>query len=93
MEQPNKMTAGHNTNKLGRQSSDDHNCQIWLTYFIVSSEISVYLVKIKVVSITSELIPYHFTSELYHIYFHSSLWTTLFFFIVSEVDLTSTSDF
>ena len=30
-------------------------------YFIVSSEISVYLVKIKVVSITSELISYHFT--------------------------------
>ena len=32
-------------------------------YFIVSGEISVYLVKIKVVSITSELISYHFTSD------------------------------
>ena len=32
-------------------------------YFIVSGEISVYLVKIKVVSITSELIAYHFTSD------------------------------
>ena len=32
-------------------------------YSIVSSEISVYLVKIKVVSITSELISYHFTSD------------------------------
>ena len=30
-------------------------------YFIVSGEISVYLVKIKVVSITSEMIAYHFT--------------------------------
>ena len=30
-------------------------------YFIVSDEISVYLVKIKVVSITSEMISYHFT--------------------------------
>ena len=30
-------------------------------YFIVSCEISVYLMKIKVVSITSELISYHFT--------------------------------
>ena len=30
-------------------------------FFIVSSEISVYLMKIKVVSITSELISYHFT--------------------------------
>ena len=30
-------------------------------YFIVSGEISVYLLKIKVVSITSELISYHFT--------------------------------
>ena len=30
-------------------------------YFIVSGEISVYLVKIKVVSITSEMISYHFT--------------------------------
>ena len=30
-------------------------------YFIVSSEINVYLVKIKVVSITSEMISYHFT--------------------------------
>ena len=32
-------------------------------YFIVSGEISVYLVKIKAVSITSELISYHFTSD------------------------------
>ena len=32
-------------------------------YFIVSGEISVYLMKIKVVSITSELISYHFTSD------------------------------
>ena len=30
-------------------------------YFIVSGEISVYLMKIKVVSITSEMISYHFT--------------------------------
>ena len=30
-------------------------------YFIVSGEISVYLMKIKVESITSELISYHFT--------------------------------
>ena len=34
-------------------------------YFIVSGEISVYLVKIKGVSITSELISYHFTSDWY----------------------------
>ena len=32
-------------------------------YFIVSGEISVYLVKIKLVSITSEMISYHFTSD------------------------------
>ena len=32
-------------------------------YFIVSGEISVYLVKIKVVSITSEVISYLFTSD------------------------------
>ena len=32
-------------------------------YSIVSSEISVYLKKIKVVSITSELILYYFTSD------------------------------
>ena len=30
-------------------------------YFIVSGEINVYLVKIKVVSITNEMISYHFT--------------------------------
>ena len=30
-------------------------------YFVVSDEISVYLMKIKVVSITSEMISYHFT--------------------------------
>ena len=35
------------------------------SYFIVSGEISVYLVKIKVISITSELISYHFTSDGY----------------------------
>ena len=34
---------------------------IFVFYFIVSGEISVYLMKIKVVSITSELISYHFT--------------------------------
>ena len=34
-----------------------------LYYFIVSGEINVYLMKIKVVSITSELISYHFTSD------------------------------
>ena len=32
-----------------------------IIYFIVSGEISVYLVKIKLVSITSEMISYHFT--------------------------------
>ena len=35
--------------------------QIRHFYFIVSGEINVYLVKIKVVSITSEMILYHFT--------------------------------
>ena len=34
-----------------------------LIYFIVSSEISVYLVKIKVISFTSELISYHYTTD------------------------------
>ena len=62
-------------------------------YFIVSGEISVYLGKIKVVSITSELISYHYTSDSYDLYFHSSLWKTSVFFIVSEVDVISTSDF
>ena len=61
--------------------------------FIVSGEISVYLVKIKVVSITSEMISYYFTCDSYDLYFHSSLWTTSVFFIVSEVDVTTTSDF
>ena len=42
-----------------------------MVYFIVSSEISVYLVKIKVVSITSEMISYHFTCDWYDLYFHS----------------------
>ena len=32
-------------------------------YFIVRGEISVYLVKMKVVSITSEMISYHFTCD------------------------------
>ena len=62
-------------------------------YFIVNGEVSVHLVKIKVVSVTSELISYHFTSDRYDLYFHSSLWATSVFFIDSEVDLTSTSDF
>ena len=29
--QPNKMTIGHKTYILGRQLSNDHNCQIWFT--------------------------------------------------------------
>ena len=61
-------------------------------YFIVSGEISVYLVKIKVVSITSELISYHFTSDWYDLYIVFSLVALDFgFFNVSEVDVTSTS--
>ena len=28
---PNKMVTGHETQKMGRQSSNDHNCQIWFT--------------------------------------------------------------
>ena len=44
-----------------------------IIYFIVSGEISLYLVKIKEVSITSEMISYHFTSDSYDLYFHSSL--------------------
>ena len=66
---------------------------ILLFYFIVIGEISIYLVKIKVVSITIEMISYHFTSDWYDLYFHSSLWMTSFFFIVSKADNTSTSDF
>ena len=37
-------------------------------YFIVSGEINVYLAKIKVVSITSEMISYHFTKVTDTIY-------------------------
>ena len=29
--QPNKIITGHKTHKLGRQPSNDHNCQIWFT--------------------------------------------------------------
>ena len=29
--QPNKMATGHQTHKLGRQSSYDHKCEIWFT--------------------------------------------------------------
>ena len=43
--------------------SDVEGDVIRVYYFIVSGEISAYLVKIKVVSITSELISYHFTSD------------------------------
>ena len=62
------------------------------SFFIVSGEISVYLMKIKVVSITSELISYHFTIANDTIYIFT-LWTTSVFFTVSEVDVTSASDF
>ena len=27
----NKIVTGHKTHKLGRQSENDHNCQIWFT--------------------------------------------------------------
>ena len=72
-----------------------HRRCINVIYFIVSGEISVYLMKIKVVSITSELISYYFNivKYRYDLYFDSSLWTTSVFFTVSEVDVTSTSDF
>ena len=36
--QTNKMVTGHKTHELGRQSSNDHNCQIW---FISLWEFSV----------------------------------------------------
>ena len=38
-----------------------HNYTHNLFYFIVSGEINVYLVKIKLVSVTSEMKSYHFT--------------------------------
>ena len=61
--------------------------------FIISDETSVFLMKIKVVSITSEMIiPYHFTNDWYDLYFHSSLWMTSVFFIVSRADVAATSD-
>ena len=28
---PNKIATGHETHKLGRQSLNNHNCQIWFT--------------------------------------------------------------
>ena len=28
---PNKVATGHETHKMGRQSPNDHNCQIWFT--------------------------------------------------------------
>ena len=49
-------------------------------YFIVSGEIRVYLVKIKAASITSEMISYHFTSDLYDLYCRN-----FFFFVFSSV--------
>ena len=29
-----QMAIGHKTHKLGRQSSNDHKCQIWFTSLI-----------------------------------------------------------
>ena len=60
---------------------------------LLAAKKSVYVVKKKVVSITSEMESYHFTCDWYDLYFHSSLWTTLVFFIVSDVGVTATSDF
>ena len=56
------------------------NCA-WDTdfYFIVSGEINVYLVKIKVVSITSEMISYHFTIVTDTIYIFSPRFGQLLF--------------
>ena len=68
-------------------------CANFVFYFIVSGEISVYLVKIKVVSITSEMISYHFTIATDTIYIFTARFGRPVFFIVSEVDVTSTSDF
>ena len=34
--QTNKMATGHKTHGLGRQSSNDHNCQIWFTFLHAS---------------------------------------------------------
>ena len=36
--QPNKLATPHKTHKLGRQSSNDHNCQIWLYHFTCFGE-------------------------------------------------------
>ena len=41
--------------------NDQNTSNVKDIYFIVSGEIIVYLVKIKVVLITSEMISYHFT--------------------------------
>ena len=75
--------------------------QISSIYCIVSGEISVYLMKIKVVSIAGNIISYHFTNDLYDLIFHSSLWMTsvifyflfIFLFHCFKADGTSASDF
>ena len=36
--QPNKMVTGHKTHKLGRQSSNDHKCQIWITSLLSKNQ-------------------------------------------------------
>ena len=33
--QQNKMATGHKTDKLCRQSSNDHNCQIWFASLVM----------------------------------------------------------
>ena len=50
-----------------------------ILYFIVSGEINVYLVKIKVVSIASEMISYHFTIVTDTIYIFTPRFGRLWF--------------
>ena len=54
-------------------------------YFIVSGEINVYLVKIKVVSITCEMISYHFTIVTDTIYIFTPRFGRLRFILLSAV--------
>ena len=61
-------------------SAEVRQIRILVLYFVVSGEINVYLMKIKVVSITSELILYHFTSDWYRGY--SNVWSEYDFYFI-----------
>ena len=64
--QPNKIAIGHKKYKLGKHSSNDHNCQTWFTSLHVFGENAINLTIFPIKVYGSFLLPWQSNQEADH---------------------------